>query len=587
MSGSGGLPAQLDVDKERTHQTSTLTITCLGLFVVLLDSTIVSNALPPIQASLNASLSGLAWVVDSYILPFAVLLLLAGSLSDRFGRKRMFCGGLVLFGAGALLCGFAPTLIWLNIGQAVCGTAGAAIATGGMSLLVTAFPDPRQRNRAVGTYASLGGIALSVGPLLGGALADGLGWRWIFFANLPVVALALAAGLLLLRESRNPTAQPLDVPGQLAAIGGLTLLTYALIEAHEKHWGSTLILGCLIGAAVLLTAFVVVQARSAHPTVPLGLFRQPAFSMANLAIAVVGFALIGATFFFAQYFQTVRGDTAFVSGLAGLPATLGMFVFAPVAARMAGRWGFRTPVVLGGLLGGAGLVSLVALTPDMPYAQVAWRLALFGIGCGLMIAPLAAVVITTVPPWRAGLASAINNTSRQVGAVFGVAVLGTLVQQGFASAIVDRLSVLRLPPAVSATLAEQLSHRSSAPPPSTAPPAVVAAVKHAAGAAFTDALHTAFLVAGIALLLLVVPCWLALRDSRPMALPVGGPGGPPVGAVSKPIAPGYDETTRPPHQGVPVAHQLYDPWDAEQRAAGEFTWFDESARGGQPGALAD
>ncbi len=520
VSGSVRRVAQVYVEKERAYQTSTLTITCLGLFVVLLDSTIVANALPPIQASMNASLAGLAWVVDSYILPFAVLLLLAGSLSDRFGRKRLFCAGLVIFSGGASLCGLAPSLVWLNVGQAICGASGAAIATGGMSLLVTAFPDPRQRTRAVGAYAALGGIALSVGPLLGGLLVDSFGWRWIFFINLPVTALALAAGVALLRESRNPAAQRLDLPGQVAAIGGLTLLTYALIEANDKHWGSPLIVGCLVGAGVMLVVFVVVQARSAEPTIPLGLFRQPAFSMANLAIAVVGFALIGATFFFSQYFQTVRGYSAFASGRAGLPATVGMFVFAPVAARMAARWGFRIPVVVGSLLGGTGLVSLVGLTPDMPYASLCWRLALFGVGCGLMIAPLAAVVITTVPPWRAGLASAVNNTSRQVGAVFGVAVLGTLVQQGFASRIVDRLGALRLPPAVTSALAEQLAHRSSAPPPSTAPPAVVTAVHRAAGAAFTDALHTAFLAAGLSLLALLLPCWFALRASRPTSGPV-------------------------------------------------------------------
>jgi EmrB/QacA subfamily drug resistance transporter len=539
LSGSAGWAPQMGVEKERAHQTSTLTITCLGLFVVLLDSTIVSNALPPIQAAMNASLSGLAWVVDSYILPFAVLLLLAGSLCDRFGRKRMFCGGLAAFSGGALVCGLAPGLAWLNTGQAICGAAGAAIATGGMSLLVTAFPDPKQRTRAVGAYAALGGVALSAGPLLGGVLVDTLGWRWIFYANLPVTTLALLAAAALLRESRNPQAQGLDLPGQLAAVGGLTLLTYALIEANDKHWGSPLIIGCLLGAGVLLAAFVVVQARSAAPTIPLGLFRQPAFSMANLATAVVGFALIGATFFFAQYFQTVLGYTAFRSGQAGLPATIGMAVTAPLAARMAARWGFRVPVVVGGVLGGTGLVSLAWLTPDLPYGNLWWRLALFGVGCGLMVAPLAAVVITTVPARRAGLASAVNNTSRQVGSVFGVAVLGTLVQQGFAAHIGSRLAALRLPPAVTAALAQQLAHRSSAPPPSSAPPAVVAAVRAAAGAAFTDALHLAFVVAGLALLVLVLPCWFALRSARPadLATPRRTPAAPATRVPAEPAAP--------------------------------------------------
>jgi EmrB/QacA subfamily drug resistance transporter len=554
------------VEKERAHQVGTLSITCLGLFVVLLDSTVVTNALPTIGASLNASLSGLAWVVDSYILPFAVLLLLAGTLADRYGRKRLFSLGLVVFSLGAVICSTSPGLRWLEVGQAVCGASGAAIATGGMSLLVAAFPEPRQRVRAIGAYTALGGIALSAGPLLGGALVDTVGWRLMFLINLPVTVLALVAGWFVLRDSRNPRAQRADVPGQLTSIGGLTLLTYALIEANNRGWTSPMILGCLVGALMLLVTFGVVQARSSHPMMPLALFAKPTFSVSNLAITIVGFAMIGSTFFFSQYFQSVRGYSAFESGWATLPATLGMCT-APVATRMAARWGFRVPVVLGAALAGTGLLALTVLSPVTSYATIGWRLAIFGMGFGLMLAPLAATVVMAVPPPRAGLASAINNTARQLGAVLGVAALGTVVQHAFTTNVVTRLSALGLPPEVATSVAARASHHAAAP--ANTPPAVLAAT----GTAFTDALHIAFAVAGAAVLAMIIPCWLALRVSRPVAA-APQPQAPATPAVPKPFPPLADAPH--PWYGNVAAQQLYARSRREPYVP-LFDWFTKSS----------
>jgi DHA2 family methylenomycin A resistance protein-like MFS transporter len=380
-----------------------------------------------------------------------------------------------------------------------------------------------------------------------------------------------------------------DVPGQLASIGGLTLLTYALIEANNHGWTSPLIVGCLSGSVLLLVLFVLVQARSAEPMMPLGLFAKPAFSMANLTIAVVGFALIGATFFFAQYFQTIRGYTAFGSGLATLPATIGLCCCAPISTRMASRWGFRVPVVLGAILGGAGLLTLTTLAPETEFAAIWWRLVLFGVGFGLMLAPLAAVVVTSVPPWRAGLASAINATARQIGAVFGVAVLGTVVSHSFATGLTHRLAALHLPPSVTATVTAQLTQHSSTPAPSNAPPAVIAAIRAAAGNAFTDALHTAFTVAGVAVLLLVIPCWLTLRAPRPLpATPPAAANHPlsaprtaptPSSHAPKPLPP-MVEPAHPWYGNVP-AQPLFDP-SRTGRPSTTFHWFADD-----PAALSD
>lgn len=497
--------------RQRSYQISTLAIACLGLFLVLLDSTIVIIALPHIRGSLDASMSGLQWVVDAYTLPFAVLLLLAGTLGDRFGRKKTFLGGLFVFTVGSVLCGLASDLLWLNVGRAVQGVGGAAMATGGMALVVSAFTTREERTKAVGLYSALGGIALSIGPMLGGALVDSLDWRWIFYVNIPFTVLGMIFGAWLLRDSRNPDAGKIDGLGQVVAIVGLSLLTYALIEGNNKHWGSPLIVGCLVGAGLSLATFVLVQARTTQPMVPLDLFRQRVFSAANLAILVVGFALIGAAFFFAQFFQIVQGSSAFLSGVDLLPMTLAMFFCAPLSTWLAAKVGFRVPVLVGSLLAGGSLVSFVILQPDSSYALLVWPLTAFGIGFGLLLAPLVAAVITAVPPWRAGLASGINNTSRQVGAVFGVAVLGTIVEHLFTTHLTSKLAALPLPPGAAGSIVTQLTERGNSTPPADAPPFIVEQITQAANEAYTDGLRTAFLVAGIVMLAVVPLCALLLR----------------------------------------------------------------------------
>ncbi|HKD75837.1 MAG TPA: MFS transporter, partial [Ktedonobacterales bacterium] len=356
---------------------------------------------------------------------------------------------------------------------------------------------------AIGISSGISGVALAAGPLLGGVLIQISGWQAIFFVNLPIGIAVLISGMNLLAESRNPAAHRLDIGGQILAIAGLTALTYALIEGNAQGWGSLLIVGLFVAAGVLLAAFVVVEARADEPMLPLGFFKNASFSVANAVALVVGFALLGTVFFISQYFQGVQGFVPLASGLRSLPNTMGIFVAAPIAGALAARLGPRVPITLGALCSGTALLLLMRLGPATPYAAIWWNLGLGGIGFGLMLSPLAAAVLGALPPTRSGLASSMINMSRQVGGVFGVALLGALVQGQYASNIANGLTQHGIPSQISQSIANAIAGagiqagkvlgRQHLPLPTTTLHAL-------ANQSFTDALHGAFLVAGLALL---------------------------------------------------------------------------------------
>ncbi|HEX9133729.1 MAG TPA: MFS transporter [Ktedonobacteraceae bacterium] len=515
----------------RTSQVMTLLVTCLGLFIVLLDASIVNVALPTMQADLHAQLSDLQWVVDAYTLPLAALMLTAGTLGDRFGRKRLFLAGLGLFVLGSLLCGFAPTLGWLLFGRMVQGVGAAALMPGSLAVLVAAFPEPRARAQAIGLWAGISGVALAAGPLVGGVLIQIASWPAIFFVNLPIGVVALALGWPLLAESRNPKAQRIDLPGLMLVTGTLVCLILALIESSSHSWTSPLILGLFSGVAVSLAAFLLVESKVREPMLPLGLFRNRVFSVANVAGLLVGFAMLGTFFFITQFLQSVQGYTPLEAGLRTLPTTVGIFVISPLAGVVTARLGPRLPIVLGALLAALALFLLLSIEPDTSYAMLWWKIGLFGIGLGLMISPLTAAVLSDIPPQLAGLGSSVNNTSRQVGYSLGVAVLGTFVVQQFTSNITSQLALAGVPASLSATIASniagagaqasqiQLSGRLPLPP---------AALHQAINQAFVDALHGSYLIAAISLLVVAMLAAFLLRQKQratsasgePLDLPV-------------------------------------------------------------------
>ena len=411
---------------DRKAQLLTLGACCMGLFMVMLDNTVVNVALPSIQRELGATVPGLALVLDAYILVFASLLLTAGSLGDRFGRRRVFRAGLVLFTAASALCGLAPSLPALVAARALQAVGAAALLPGSLSILTAAFPDPRERVQAIGLWSGVSAMALAAGPVVGGLLTDGLGWRWVFYVNLPVGVAAVVVAGRVVTESRNPAAGRLDLPGLLLGSLGLGAVTLGLIESDQRGWGSPEIVGLLAAGVGLLAAFGAVEARRADPMLSPRLFRDGAFSAANSVVLLAGFALLGFVFFNTLYFQAVHGWSPLQAGLRSLPNTLAVVVCAPLAGRLASRYGYRVPVTAGLLLAAAALLALTGIQADTPYGELWWKLALFGAGLGLSIAPATAAGVAAMPGAQAGVASAVIQTSRQVGAALGVAVLGAV-----------------------------------------------------------------------------------------------------------------------------------------------------------------
>jgi len=487
--------------------------------MVLLDASIVVTALPTIQNHFHATLLDLQWVVDAFTLAFAALMLTGGTLGDRFGRKRFFLLGLVLFLLGSTFCGFAPTLDWLLFGRVIQGMGAAALAPGSLSVLASTFPEPRERTQAISIWASISGLGLAIGPLAGGWLIGIANWPAIFFVNLPIGLLTLVLSILKLSESRNPHAQHIDLPGQVLVTGTLFCLVMALIEGSSAGWTSPLILGLFIGSTVCLLAFLFVEARVPEPMVPLRLFANRVFSVANVASAVLGFAMMGALFFLVQFLQNVQGYNAFETGLRTLPASVGIFAIAPFVGRLTARIGPRLPIILGALLGATALFLLATtLQSDTSYATLGWQIALFGIGCGFMMTPLTAAVLSATPKERSGLGSSLLNTGRQVGITLGVAVLGAFVLQQYPGNIVSQLTQRNLPASVSAIIAEKIATASagiSQGPQSEHLPLPTAVLQQATRQAFVNTLHGAFLIAAIGLFAVALLVAFLLQAAQP------------------------------------------------------------------------
>ncbi|MYS39604.1 DHA2 family methylenomycin A resistance protein-like MFS transporter [Streptomyces sp. KhCrAH-43] len=412
----------------RSHRAVLLTVTCLGQFMVLLDNTIVGAALPDMQHGLHIELTGLQWIVDAYVLLVAMLLLSGGVFADRFGRKRVYLTGVAVFTAASALCALAPSLGWLIVGRVLQGVGAAALSPASLALLAAAYPVPQERVKAIGLWAGLSGIGLAAGPVAGGALTDAFGWPAIFLVNLPIGVILLVAGVRSLDESRNPKAPAIDVPGTVLSVLGVGTLTYGLIEGGARGWTSPLILGGFTAGALLLAAFVAVEARRSAPMLPLRLFRERLFTVSNTAMVVVGFALMGSSFFFSQFFVYVQGSSILRAGLQTLPMSLAMVVVSPYAGRLAARYGFRVVVTAGLALAGLGLLALGAVHADTGYGTVWWRLAVVGTGFALTMSPLTGAAIQAVSAQEGGLASGISSTTRQIGAVLGVALLGAVVR---------------------------------------------------------------------------------------------------------------------------------------------------------------
>lgn len=393
-----------------------LVVMCVGYFLVLLDVTVVNVALPAIGTSLDPGPAGLQWVVDGYALALAGLLLLGGTIGDVYGHKRVVLTGLGVFGAASLACGLAPGIWWLVGARFVQGVGAALLLPGTLAIISDAFPDRADHARAIGIWAGVGSAALPAGPLLGGLLVEWLGWRSVFYLNVPIV---LVAGLVAARVARaeKPTGdRRVDWAGAVLGTALLTTVTFAVIEAGA--W-------LLVVAAVLLAVFIVVERASADPMVPPALFRGPTFSVANAAAGVMNLCTLGLLFLVTQYLQTVQHHSALAAGVSLLPLFLPLTFLAPLVGRLIARTGPRWPMAAGLVLTAGGFALLIPLGPDSSYPALLPALLLWGCGLGVLTPSVVAGAVGAAKD-RSGLASAVNNTARQAGGAVGIAAFGAI-----------------------------------------------------------------------------------------------------------------------------------------------------------------
>jgi EmrB/QacA subfamily drug resistance transporter len=402
------------------------------MFMLLLDITIVNVALPDIQKDLDASFSDLQWVVDAYALTLASFLLTAGSLGDRLGRRRIFAIGFAVFTVASLLCGLASDPTMLNVFRALQGIGAAGMLATTLALIAQEFQGP-ERATAFGIWGATIGGAVAVGPLVGGALTEAFGWEWIFFVNVPIGIAAIALTRAKLAESRAPDAEPVDWPGVATFSASLFLLVFGLVRGNPEGWSSFQVTGALVGAAVLMLAFVAIQLRSSHPMLELGLFRKPAF----VGVSLTSFALHAGMFamflYLVIYIQSVLGFTPLEAGVRFLPITLLSFFVAPVAGRLLTRVPARVFFGLGMGLIGVGLLLMRGVDASSEWTTLLAGFLVAGVGIGMTNPAIGSTAVGVVTPAKAGMASGINNTFRQVGIATGIAGLGAVFQSEIAS----------------------------------------------------------------------------------------------------------------------------------------------------------
>jgi EmrB/QacA subfamily drug resistance transporter len=418
-----------------SRQRWTLLAVCVATFMLLLDITIVNVALPDIAKDLRSSFSDLQWVIDAYALSLAALLLTAGVLADRLGRRAVFTAGLAIFTVASLLCGLSTSPLLLEFARALQGVGGAAMFATSLALLAASFQGP-QRGTAFGIWGATTGAAVAIGPLIGGLLTEHVGWQSIFFINVPIGIAAIAVALIKVEESTGPPSR-LDWPGFVTFSGGLFFLIFALVRGNAEGWGSTLIVSFFAAAVVLLAAFLVIEVRRRDPMLDLTLFRKPAFAGASIAAFALSASIFSMFLYLTLYLQSVLGYQPLDAGLRFLPTTLLSFAVAPLAGRLSEKMPVRYLMGGGLTLVGIGLLLMSGLDAASGWSALLVGFLFTGAGVGLTNPPLASTAIGVVPPERSGMGSGINSTFRQVGIATGIAAYGAIFQSSLASKIPD------------------------------------------------------------------------------------------------------------------------------------------------------
>jgi EmrB/QacA subfamily drug resistance transporter len=422
---------------------------CISLLVISLNNNILNVALPAISKGLHASSSELQWVIDAYVLIFAALLLTMGSIGDRFGRRRALKIGLALFGIGSILAGTTTSILSLIIMRGFMGIAGAIVMPATLSILSATFEDPKERSQAIALWAATFGLGIGIGPVLGGWLLIRYSWNFVFFANVPVIAVALIGSYIYITESKDEKAPPADAIGVLLSVTGLVMLLFGIIQAGVIGWGNPEILISLALAAVFLIAFAIWESRTKNPMLPMYLFMNKSFTGANMALTLITFSLFGSSFFLSQYFQIILGYTALQTGLGLLPLAMAVVVASALSAKASEKLGINLAVVGAILITAIGLFYLAAVVGlGTRYETLLIGMIIIGIGLGIATGPATDSVMGAVPVAKAGIGSAMNDTTRELGGAMGVAVLGT-ISNGYFLSQINQLGVQNiLPPEV-------------------------------------------------------------------------------------------------------------------------------------------
>ena len=494
-----------------------LVAVCAVLFLTFLDMTIVSVALASIQATIHAGVTQLQWIVNAYALTFASLMLLAGSLSDRFGRKRIMLIGLGVFATGSLLGALSPDPSMLIGARVIMGVGAAASEPGTLSIIRHLYPDSDRRARALGAWAAVSGLALALGPVIGGALVALGSWRDVFWFNIVAVAVVVALAIKVVPESADPSRSGLDVPGFVTGAIGIGALTFAVILGETDGYRSTEVVGLFIAGVVALAVFVRVERRSRAPMLDLEYFRSKRFTGAIVVAFVLFFSIFAIFFFAALYLSAVVGYSATRVALEFTPMAVAMIVAAGLAGTRVARLGPRLPMAEGCVLSGAGiLLSAVILSSTRPSLWLMATLALAGFGFGSSVVPMTSVALSEVPPEHSGMAASATNTSRELGAVFGVAVLGALVNSHLTTDLVARLKVLQIPSSYFSIIISSVEN-GTVPSGAQGGSSIEAHVIEAAYGAFRSGLEVALVTAGIAMLgaALVAATTLGTRSASP------------------------------------------------------------------------
>ena len=446
-AGPGGLPnAQWPLGHPGRRKI--LLVLCLSLLVVVIDNTILNTALPTLARTLHAGTSGLQWIADAYTLCFAALLIPAGALGDRYGRKLSLLGGLAVFAIGSTLAAFAGGTSELIAARVVMGLGAAFVMPATLSILNAVFP-PQERPQAIAAWSAVAGVGIVIGPTLGGLLLAHFWWGSVFLVNVPLVAVALTGVLLTVPETAEPVGHPLDIPGTLLVAGALFLVVDAIIEAPSRGWACPVTLAEAAAGLALVAGFAWWELRHPHPLIDLRVFASRAFSAAAGSVTVIFFALFGSLFVLTQYLQLVHGYSPLSAGLRALPFALAMAAVSPVSPVLAQRLGGRVVIPAGIALMGGGLLDLSTAQVHTAYPPLAVAVAIMGAGMGLVMAPASTIIMTTVPAHQAGAGSAINDTIREVGGALGIAIVGSLAAGVYSSKLASALTAAHLPHAVS------------------------------------------------------------------------------------------------------------------------------------------